>query len=338
MQAQSTRSCRQSAIHAVIAARSAVGRVWRTIYLAGCIIGFVLIGTRAIASNNRVVARVNGEEIREAELLDGLPRRWFGLGGVDSRLKAVKYERLIAAEVMAQYLVREGIEVDAKSIDAEIERLRVNPPSSGCGCCSYTSLRQYMREEGFTMEELRRQAANELGIEKAIEISWERKPLSERTPDAFERERIMMFYLKASHIFFSTMDKPEHERSHGDAERMAHRQAQQAMRRLQRGEAFEQVAADMSDDVYSRRQGGNLGMVSRSIMGTTFADAVDALEVWEVSEPVRTAWGIHIIRRENITHTDIMDVLRGEYAQRRRTEIQQAAVENTQIERLWQDR
>ena len=297
---------------------------------------FMGLHVHSFGSNTPVVARVNGEEIREAELLDGLPRRWFGLGGIDSRHKAAKYERLISAEVMAQYLAREGVKVDEKSIDAEIERLRVNPPSSGCGCCSYTSLRQYMREEGFTMEELRRQAANELGIEKAIEISWERKPLSERSPDAFARERIMMFYLKASHIFFSTMEKPEHERIHGEAERMAHSQAQQAMRRLQRGEAFEQVAADMSDDVYSRGQGGNLGMVSRSIMGTTFSDAVDALEVWGVSGPVRTAWGIHIIRRENITHTDIMDVLRREYAQRRRTEIQQAAEEGSVVERLRQ--
>jgi len=83
---------------------------------------------------NRVLARINGEEIREAQLNAGLPRTGLGMGGVNTRVKAAKYERLIAHAVIAQYLAREGLAMAAKAVGDGIEPRRKTPPAAGCSC------------------------------------------------------------------------------------------------------------------------------------------------------------------------------------------------------------
>lgn len=70
--------------------------------------------------------------------------------------------------------------------------------------------------------------------------------------------------------------------------------------RLLAGESFEELAKAHSDDPGSGRQGGDLGMVPRGIMVAPFEEALFAIEEGVVSEPVRTRFGFHIIRVDEI--------------------------------------
>jgi len=202
---------------------------------AGCMLPVVAaLGVAQAAaapgvSTNAVIARVNDEEIREAQLNAGLPRTWLGIGGVNQRVKAAKYERLIAHAVMAQYLAREGLAVDAKAVDVEIERLRETPPTAGCSCCRYASVEQYMRDQGYTMGELRRQIANDLGIEQSVRAEWEKLPVRNRTRDEFDRQRIQGQFIKVSHIFFNTFQKPGFDKGPEAVERLAYCHAGDAL-------------------------------------------------------------------------------------------------------------
>ncbi|MFT7616320.1 MAG: peptidyl-prolyl cis-trans isomerase C [Candidatus Woesearchaeota archaeon] len=47
----------------------------------------------------------------------------------------------------------------------------------------------------------------------------------------------------------------------------------------------------------SKNQGGDLGMFSRGMMVKEFEDAGFALEVGKISEPVKTQFGWHLIKR-----------------------------------------
>jgi len=66
--------------------------------------------------------------------------------------------------------------------------------------------------------------------------------------------------------------------------------------RIINGEPFEQVARGSSDDPSVRINGGNLGYFTVFQMITPFEDAAYSLKKGEVSDPVRTPYGYHIIK------------------------------------------
>jgi peptidyl-prolyl cis-trans isomerase D len=65
--------------------------------------------------------------------------------------------------------------------------------------------------------------------------------------------------------------------------------------RLADGEDFAAVAADESDDPGSAGSGGDLGFFGTGIMAPEFEKAVFAMQVGELSKPVQTEFGFHII-------------------------------------------
>lgn len=66
-------------------------------------------------------------------------------------------------------------------------------------------------------------------------------------------------------------------------------------KRIQQGEDFAALARQYSDDTASAHQGGDLGWISPGMMVPPFEKALDALQVGEISKPVRTGFGWHLI-------------------------------------------
>lgn len=78
------------------------------------------------------------------------------------------------------------------------------------------------------------------------------------------------------------------------------------MERIRGGEAFASVAREMSDDVLTSEQGGAIGLVTLEDLKDEIADIAVGLEVGEVSDPIRTRYGIEIVKldaRENDTYS-----------------------------------
>lgn len=78
----------------------------------------------------------------------------------------------------------------------------------------------------------------------------------------------------------------------------------EAKARIEAGEDFAVLAAEMSDDIGSAEQGGNLGYTSGELFPQAFEDALAALEQGTVSEPVETEAGLHLIKLLNIEVSD----------------------------------
>lgn len=70
--------------------------------------------------------------------------------------------------------------------------------------------------------------------------------------------------------------------------------------RILRGEPFEQVARSTSDDKSVLVNGGNIGYFTVFQMITPFEDAAYSMKKGEISEPVRSPYGYHIIRVADI--------------------------------------
>ncbi|HHX04860.1 MAG TPA: peptidylprolyl isomerase [Pseudomonas sp.] len=81
--------------------------------------------------------------------------------------------------------------------------------------------------------------------------------------------------------------------------------AQNAIERINAGEDFAAVAKEMSDDIGSAEQGGDLGFAAQGVYEPAFEDALYALEKEQVSVPVRTDYGWHVIKLLDVQAADI---------------------------------
>jgi parvulin-like peptidyl-prolyl isomerase len=73
-------------------------------------------------------------------------------------------------------------------------------------------------------------------------------------------------------------------------------EAQAALARIEAGESFEEVAADVSTDTTTAYRGGDLGWFGPGAMVEPFDNAAFALEPGEISEPIQTDFGWHLIK------------------------------------------
>jgi peptidyl-prolyl cis-trans isomerase D len=78
----------------------------------------------------------------------------------------------------------------------------------------------------------------------------------------------------------------------------ARARAETARARIAGGEAFEDVAAELSEDAGTAEQGGDLGLFARGENDPALEEAAFALEVGQLSEVIRSAYGFHVLRVE----------------------------------------
>ena len=91
--------------------------------------------------------------------------------------------------------------------------------------------------------------------------------------------------------------------------------AVQLQQRANSGESFEALARQYSEDSGSAVQGGDLGFFGRGAMVPPFEEAAYALAVGEVSDPVASTFGLHIIQvvdRKTTTFESARDSFRND--------------------------
>lgn len=80
----------------------------------------------------------------------------------------------------------------------------------------------------------------------------------------------------------------------------ARKKAEDLLARLKKGESFEELAQKYSDDPGSASKGGDLGFFGSGMMVKPFEEAVFSLQPGGLSELVKTDFGWHIIRLDEI--------------------------------------
>lgn len=75
--------------------------------------------------------------------------------------------------------------------------------------------------------------------------------------------------------------------------------------RLEDGESFAVLAEEYSVDTVSAQEGGDLGFAGRGVYDEAFEDALFGLEEGEVSGPVETSFGLHLIKLEEVRRSDV---------------------------------
>jgi len=101
--------------------------------------------------------------------------------------------------------------------------------------------------------------------------------------------------------------------------------------RIDNGESFEDLAAEYSDDGGSAQFGGDVGYSSGETFVEEFENALAQLTLDEVSGPVRTQFGVHLIKLTDITENDIPSL--EDSRERIERELQSQAVDDIYLAR-----
>ncbi|WP_061021279.1 peptidylprolyl isomerase [Bradyrhizobium sp. CCH5-F6] len=84
------------------------------------------------------------------------------------------------------------------------------------------------------------------------------------------------------------------------AVKAAEQKAQAAIARINKGEDFAVVVADMSEDPVTKNRGGDYDWRARGEMGKEYAEIAFKLKKGEVSAPFKTAVGWHILKLDDM--------------------------------------
>lgn len=137
--------------------------------------------------------------------------------------------------------------------------------------------------------------------------------------------------VKARHILVRAQGSPigvrPGQKDLPDAEALA--KSQELRKKIEAGADFAQLAQQESDDTSSGQNGGDLGFFGHNQMVPPFEEAVFAMKPGELSQPVKTPFGYHIIKveaRENKT----LEEMRPEIEKRIRPDMAQKVMEGLQ--------
>jgi peptidyl-prolyl cis-trans isomerase D len=153
-------------------------------------------------------------------------------------------------------------------------------------------------------------------------------PDEESIKDYFDQHRhefVQPPQRRARHILFAA---PANAGADKVAE--AEAKARAALERLRKGEDFAALAKELSDDPGSAGQGGDLGLFERGVMVKEFEDVAFSLPVGQVSEPVRSPFGVHLIEVTEVHDSDepTLEAVRPKVVQ---------ALQRAEAERLFYD-
>jgi peptidyl-prolyl cis-trans isomerase D len=111
---------------------------------------------------------------------------------------------------------------------------------------------------------------------------------------------------KARHILFKASTEEEYA--------AATKKAQDLRAKLAKGGDFAKAAEEQSEDPSAKGNGGDLGWFDASKMVKEFSDAAFAMKPGEISQPVKTQFGIHLIKLEGLKPAEVQpfDAVKGQ--------------------------
>lgn len=218
------------------------------------------------SSDDEVVAKIDDTRVTKSELYDELVRQ----NGAQV-LNLLISNKIVEAEIMEQ-----EIEIPDEDIEKEINIMKDYYGSED-------AFNTDLAKNGLTLDDVKdnieRNRQIELLLDPYIDITEEEmKEYFETNKANFAQEE----QVKASHILVETEEE-----------------ALDIIDKLDGGEDFAELAKEYSTDESNSASGGNLGYFNRAGMLKEFSDAAFALKVGDISEPVKTMYGYHIIKLED---------------------------------------
>jgi parvulin-like peptidyl-prolyl isomerase len=239
------------------------------------------------ASATTVVARVNGQPIYAIEVEQQLDLVLRGRSAEPDALRLLQaqaIEQLISRRLILEQLAEKKVALNEKEIDVEVERIRKRLATTG------VKLEDHLAKTRQDLASLRRTLA--------WQHTWARyldQFLTEENLKKFADQRQREFdgsQVSVAHILLKVENTDDPAAVTAATERLSAIAAEIAAGKV----TFEEAAAKHSQSP-TAASGGKLGFIDRhNSMPEPFAKAAFALEPEQVSKPVVTSFGVHLIK------------------------------------------
>ena len=245
-------------------------------------------GTRPAASPNEVVATVNGQDIERGEVVDFLGKYQLPSNLSEEQVYRTAVDSLINTRLLTQFLDKQKVQVDPKKIDENVEIIKKELLET-----QNKSLAAAMAETGTSIDDLRERIAHRLQWQTFVmarATDAELKKFADANKDALGGAQV-----RASHILIKVEpDASAAEKDQARAE-LAKLKQEIAAGKLTFADA---ANAHSEDDLnVQTKSGGDLNYFPRKgFFIDSFSEAAFKLKPGEVSEPVPTEYGYHLIQ------------------------------------------
>lgn len=249
----------------------------------------------------------NGPEIWEQEIEPGLTFKQY--------LEDMVLESMILDIVLEEEAIKAGITVKDEEFNDRFAKYREY----------FTSDEEYnnfLKDSGMTEDFLKQSLRTEMLIEQFLAIKSEDinklEPSEAELKALYENKKAMFDMVKASHILV-------------DDEKLA----KEIKEKIDKGEDFAKLAEEFST-CPSKEVGGDLGYFAKGEMVKEFSDLAFNMEIGQISDPVKTKFGYHIIKLtgKKLSYEDIdKEELVYQFKALKYNEMLDKFIENAKIEK-----
>ena len=271
-----------------------------TCAVAACVCG--LAACSGSDASGGVAATVNGTEIPEQKVTDQIEhiREQSNLTEDDqwgqflvendmtpSSVREQIIDTLTEQELIMQGAAELGITVEDSEIDEYIDNMKANYDSD-------EAWNSALEQAGFTADEYRETIKESLYEQKVGDHFEEQAEVTDE--DYVTSAQTYASYYdgakRSSHILFGVDDTSDE-----DAMNKAKEQAEDVRSQIEAGTLkFEDAVEQYSTDDSSKEAGGDVGWDKLESFVSEYTDALENLEVDQLSEPVESEYGVHIIK------------------------------------------
>lgn len=237
------------------------------------------------------VAVVDGEEIGADEFNEIIETKFGGAGRPLPRAMAEQMKSKIVSSLVDKHLIERelesaDVEASEEEVQKEVKRFKERLPNP-------EAYEKFLERRGMSEEEFKERIRKDVKLKnllrdrQGIEVTEEeaRKHYDDNIDRYKEPEKV-----KARHILI----KAEGEADEKEAKKRAKELAEKARKE---GTDFAELAREHSEGP-SASKGGDLGSFARDRMVDAFADKAFSMKEGEISDPVQTKFGYHVIKHE----------------------------------------
>ncbi len=272
--------------------------------LMGMMLAFVLVLGLAACGEEKAPAEntdaktaesigtVNGKEVSQADY-DMFYNMYLDILAKQQRLSENVKSMLVEKSIIEQDLEKNKVKVTEEDIKKSREQMMLDLGATK------DDYKEKLAEQGISEEAF--EVFVKMRANSEAHMAWfkkEHKVEDKKLAEYYEEHKDELDKLYASHILVETAEE-----------------ATEIKAKIDEGEDFAALAEEFSTDEMTKIVGGELGEISVKYSGfdEDFMAALQELEVGEVSEPVETQFGFHIIKLTDVKEG--ADALKDEIAE-----------------------
>lgn len=190
------------------------------------------------------------------------------------RVQEAVLDQIIDEEIIVQSMKQEGIKVDPEEVQQEYDAYKESVKDS-------KEWNEFLEKNKIDEDFIKQQIETNIYLQRFQEKVIQDLNLSDEALEKYyneHKEDYKDVQVQASHILVKT-----------------EKEAKEILEKIKAGEDFAELAKKYSQDS-SAANGGDLGYFGKGMMVSEFEEAAFSLNPGEISDPVKTKYGYHIIK------------------------------------------